>query len=59
MAGDEAADDICRDCGYEPELKRSLNGFQMFAVSFASVSVVIGVFGTYDDVLQGSGPVGI
>ena len=59
MAGDEAADDICRDCGYEPELKRSLNGFQMFAIAFASMSVVMGIFATYDDVLRVSGPVGI
>jgi amino acid transporter len=56
---DETADEFCEDCGYEPELKRSLNGFQMFAISFASVSVVIGIFGTYDDVLRDSGPVGI
>ncbi|MGY3556439.1 amino acid transporter [Williamsia sp. R60] len=59
MAGDEAADEVERDFGYEPELKRSLNGFQMFAISFASVSVVIGIFATYDDVLQNAGPVGI
>jgi amino acid transporter len=58
-AGDETADDICRDCGYEPELKRSLNGFQMFAIGFASMSVVMGIFSTYDDVLRDSGPVGI
>jgi amino acid transporter len=57
--GHEAADDICRDCGYEPELKRSLNGFQMFAIAFASMSVVMGIFATYDDVLGSSGPVGI
>ena len=42
-AGDEKADEICRDCGYEPELKRSLNGFQIFAVAFASMSVVMGI----------------
>lgn len=58
-AGDEAADEICRDCGYEPELQRSLNGFQIFAVAFASMSVVMGIFATYDDVLRDSGPVGI
>lgn len=58
-AGDETADEICRDCGYEPELKRSLNGFQMFAIAFASMSVVMGIFATYDDVLRSSGPVGI
>lgn len=58
-AGDELADEICRDCWYEPELKRSLNGFQMFAIAFASVSVVMGIFATYDDLLRASGPVGI
>jgi amino acid transporter len=60
LTGDEeAADEICRDCGYEPELKRSLNGFQIFAIAFASMSVVMGIFATYDDMLRSSGPVGI
>lgn len=58
-AGDETADEICRDCGYEPELQRSLNGFQVFAIAFASMSVIMGIFATYDDVLRSSGPVGI
>src|SRR3954451_15832889 len=53
------ADDFCEECGYEPELKRTLGSFQVFAVSFAFVSVAVGVFGTYDDVLQTAGPVGI
>jgi amino acid transporter len=53
------ADESCADFGYQPELKRTLSSFQMFAISFASVSVVIGIFSTYDDVLQNSGPVGI
>jgi amino acid transporter len=57
--GDETADVIRRDSGYEPELRRSLNGFQMFAVAFASMSVVMGIFATYDDLLRSSGPVGI
>ena len=55
----KSADDFCEDCGYEPELKRTLGGFQTFAISFAFISVAVGVFGTYDDVLQNSGPVGI
>jgi amino acid transporter len=59
LPGDEAADEICRDCGYEPELTRSLNGFQIFAIAFASMSVVMGIFATYDDMLRSSGPVGI
>ena len=53
------ADEICEDCGYEPELKRTLGSFQIFAVSFAFISVAVGIFGTYDNVLQNSGPVGI
>ena len=55
----EAADSICRDCGYQPELKRTLGSFQIFAVSFAFISVAVGIFSTYDDVLQNAGPVGI
>jgi amino acid transporter len=45
--------------GYKPELKRSLGSFQMFAISFASVSVIVGIFATFGDVLQSSGPLGI
>jgi amino acid transporter len=59
LAADAAADGECRDCGYEPELKRTLGGFQVFAISFAFISVAVGVFGTYDDLLQSAGPVGI
>lgn len=56
---EQVADEFCEDCGYEPELKRTLGGFQVFAISFAFISVAVGVFGTYNDVLQNSGPVGI
>ena len=31
----------------------------MFAISFAFISVAVGIFATYDDVLQTAGPVGI
>lgn len=55
----EGADELCEECGYEPELKRTLGSFQVFAVSFAFISVAVGIFGTYDDVLKNSGPVGI
>ena len=51
--------DFSEESGYKPELKRTLSSFQMFAISFASVSVVIGVFATYSQVLKNSGPVGI
>ncbi len=44
---------------YQPELKRTLGSFQVFAISFAFISVAVGIFGTYDDVLQSAGPVGI
>lgn len=52
-------DQECVECGYEPELKRTLGSFQVFAISFAFISVAVGIFGTYDNVLQTAGPVGI
>ena len=45
--------------GYRQELKRTLGSFQVFAISFAFISVAVGVFGTYDQVLCTAGPVGI
>jgi amino acid transporter len=45
--------------GYRQELKRTLGSFQVFAISFAFISVVVGVFGTYAQVLRTAGPVGI
>src|ERR1700753_1612344 len=43
----------------QPELKRTLGSFQVFAISFASISVAVGIFGTYDDMLRDGGPLGI
>lgn len=51
--------EFSEEYGYEPELKRTLGSFQVFAVSFAFISVAVGIFGTYDDLLRNSGPVGI
>ena len=45
--------------GYKPELKRTLGSFQVFAISFAFISVAVGIFGTYDEVLRTGGPLGI
>lgn len=45
--------------GYQQELKRTLGSFQVFAISFAFISVAVGIFATFDEVLQASGPVGI
>ncbi|MEU9176971.1 amino acid permease [Streptomyces sp. NPDC048550] len=45
--------------GYRQELKRTLGSFQVFAISFAFISVAVSIFATYDDVLQSAGPVGI
>ncbi|WP_199882056.1 hypothetical protein [Streptomyces sp. CB03911] len=45
--------------GYRQELKRTLGSFQVFAISFAFISVAVGIFATYDDVLLSAGPVGI
>src|SRR6202050_5964839 len=44
---------------YQQELKRTLGSFQVFAISFAFISVAVGIFGTYDVILQRGGPVGI
>src|SRR3954453_2455571 len=52
----ESAADLGR---YRQELKRTLGHSQVFAISFAFISVAVGIFGTYDDVLRNAGPVGI
>ena len=59
VADTATGDDECRDCGYEPELKRTLGPFQVFAISFAFISVAVGIFATYDNLLGTAGPVGI
>jgi amino acid transporter len=59
VANAATPDQASLDSGYEPELKRTLGGFQVFAVSFAFISVAVGIFATYDDLLTSSGPVGI
>ena len=57
--GTQGDDALVELGGYKPELKRSLNQFQVFAISFAFISVAVGIFGTYDPVLQTGGPVAI
>lgn len=54
-----AADGECHDRGNEAKLKRTLGGLQVFAISFAFISVAVGVFGTYNSLLQNAGPAGI
>jgi amino acid transporter len=54
-----AADDGLQESGYEPELRRTLGSFQVFAISFAFISVAVAIFATYDNLLTTSGPVGI
>ena len=56
---DRSGDGSVERGGYHQELKRTLGSFQVFAISFAFISVAVGIFGTYDDVLQNAGPVGI
>ncbi|WP_396925824.1 APC family permease [Mycolicibacterium sp.] len=55
----ESTDEELRHSGYQPELKRTLGGFQVFAISFAFISVLVAIFATYGAVLNYSGPVGI
>jgi amino acid transporter len=55
----ESTDEELQHSGYQPELKRTLGGFQVFAISFAFISVLVAIFATYGAVLNSSGPVGI
>ncbi|MCX4586356.1 APC family permease [Streptomyces sp. NBC_01481] len=55
----ESGDSSVELGGYQQELKRTLGSFQVFAISFAFISVAVGIFATYDEVLLTSGPVGI
>lgn len=55
----DAVDSETEHSGYAPELKRTLGSFQVFAISFAFISVAVGIFATYDEVLISAGPVGI
>ena len=55
----QSGDSSVEGSGYHQELKRTLGSFQVFAISFAFISVAAGIFGTYDDLLQNAGPVGI
>ena len=48
-----------RDAAQEPELKRTLGSFQVFAISFAFISVAVGIFASYENLLGTAGPVGI
>ncbi|MER7767468.1 amino acid permease [Kitasatospora sp. NPDC096140] len=58
-SGSQGGADAVELGGYHQELKRTLGSFQVFAISFAFISVAVGIFATYDDVLQSAGPVGI
>lgn len=44
---DTSADRFDPPAGSQPQLKRTLGGFQIFAIAFAFISVVVGVFATY------------
>src|SRR6476469_1536911 len=59
LSSDPAADGLSRHTSSQPELRRTLGSFQVFAISFAFISVAVGVFATYDELLVTAGPVGI
>lgn len=59
LAEPATADQGVQDSGYAPELKRTLGSFQVFAISFAFISVAVAIFATYDNLLVTAGPVGI
>src|SRR5580700_9671210 len=51
-------DRIILDAGYKPVLRRSLGFFSSFAVTFSSVSVLMGIFANFGYVLGKAGPFG-
>ncbi|MFJ5776875.1 APC family permease [Streptomyces sp. NPDC093094] len=60
--GGQGGDDSVELGGHRQELRRTLGSFQVFAISFVFISVAVGIFGifgTFDEVLRSSGPVGI
>jgi amino acid transporter len=59
MTTENVAVPATADDGSGPELKRTLGSFQIFAISFAFISVAVGIFASYDDLLGTAGPVGI
>ncbi|MCW2589526.1 MAG: amino acid permease [Mycobacterium sp.] len=59
MTAEHVADPAVADDGSGPELKRTLGQFQVFAISFAFISVAVGIFASYDNLLGTAGPVGI
>lgn len=56
---DRRAGELRHGSKSQPELRRSLGSFQAFAISFAFISVAVGVFATYGAALRSAGPVGI
>ena len=59
MATDASTEATSRSADSQPALKRTLGSFQVFAISFAFISVAVGVFATYGELLATAGPVGI
>ena len=58
-ATDSSTAEVSRGSGPQPQLKRTLGSFQVFAISFAFNRVAVGVFATYGELLATAGPVGI
>ena len=46
------------EAGYKPQLRRSLGFFSSFAVTFSTVSVLMGIFSNFGYVLTKAGPFG-
>ncbi len=55
----EPAASLASEDDHDPELKRTLGQFQVFAISFAFISVAVGIFASYENLLGTAGPVGI
>ena len=54
-----AEEDILQRAGYQPELRRSLKFFSMFAIAFSIISITTGIFLNYGFAITHWGPASI
>jgi amino acid transporter len=54
-----SADSLVERAGYQPELRRSLKFFSMFAIAFSVISITTGIFLNYSFGLSNWGPASI
>ncbi|HEY2261565.1 MAG TPA: amino acid permease, partial [Streptosporangiaceae bacterium] len=55
----ESGEEVLERAGYQPELRRSLRFFSMFAIAFSIISITTGIFLNYGFGLSYWGPASI